>query len=274
MSDSLTQPKAALGTIALLANLVALSCALLGCGAASESADRALYLTALDSGDCAAVKSANLQDDCWLAWAAKPLERKAPGPQTPERANAVSQRVADTCAHVNAQRARAECYFLIAEKTGTPELCAQAGTFKDDCGLHAVSMAFAQNRALTEPWAYEQIVASGMNPDDLRPWSAYFREVLSRSSPLDRSACTSVADLEGAPPATARIEACTQTGRALFEDRLNQARDQRRFTCVGNIVQLPVPERVTWAPDAELDAIFARRTDLCTPMHAPSGGPR
>jgi hypothetical protein len=241
-----------------------LTCTVIGCGTEPASADRVRYLNALDSGECAAVQSADLQDDCWLARAAKPLERGA----------AVRQRVADTCAHINGKRARAECYFLIAEKTGTPELCAQADTFKDDCGLHAVSMAFARNRALTESWAYEQIVASGMNADDIRPWSAYFREVLSRSTPLDRAACAHVAALEGAATATERQEACTHTGRALFEDRLNQARDQRTFTCVGSVVQLPVPDRVLWAPDAELDAIFAGRTDLCTPLDAPPGARR
>ena len=259
MINSLRQPPAVLSAIALWVSIVAL-----GCAADSDSADRARYLKALDSGECEVVRGADLQDDCWLAQAAKPLERGAP----------VSQRVDATCAHVTGKRARAECFFLVAEHTGTPELCTQADTFKDDCGLHAVSMAFARSRTLTEAWAFEQIVASGMNPKDMRPWSAYFREVLSRSAPLDRAACGTVGTLEGAPTATERQEACTQTGRALFEDRLNQARDQRRFTCVANVVQLPVPDRVRWAPDAELDAIFAGRTDLCTPLDAPPGARR
>ena len=257
MTQTPRQP--ALRAIALMVSLPALAC-----NADVGSTDRARYLTALDSGACAEVRSSELQDDCWLAQAAKPLER----------GDSVTARVEATCAHVTGERSRAECYFLIAEHTGSPKLCNHADMFKDDCGLHAVSMAFARNRTLTEAWAYEQIVASGMNPRDIRPWSAYFRELLSRSAPLDRAACAHVGALDGAPSATERQEACTQTGRALFEDRLNQARDQRSFTCVDSVVQLPVPERVRWAPDAELDAIFAGRTDLCTPLDSPPGGRR
>lgn len=223
-----------------------------GCGGlpVDDAADRARYSDALRTGECASVHDVALADDCWIAAASR----------RPGRSADLATRTA-LCARVITDRDRGECYFAVAELYGAPQLCPQAVPFADDCALHVVSMRFARASTLTEEYATTQITTAGLKADDPRPWSAYFREVLGREQPLDRTLCSSQS-----PPLQ---EACRQTGLALFEDRLNQARDHRQFTCVGSKAQPPWPERVAWAPDPELDAVFTARSDLCMPLDVP-----
>lgn len=151
---------------------------------------------------------------------------------------------------------------MLAETNLRPDLCREAGPFADDCALHVVSWKFATSKELSEDAAAADIIASGLAVDDPRPWSAYFRELLGRAQPLDRSVC-------GAGSTPAREEACKRTGLALFEDRMNQARDRGTFMCVDGAPTGPWPDLVAWAPDPELDEAFAARSDLCTPLDRP-----
>lgn len=244
--------------------IVPLLLTLAGCGSDDAAADRRRYVAALASGDCAGVQTPDLRDDCALAAAGHAAE---PGTSAEARHAAV-------CGAVSADAARDECAFLVAERYRAPSLCRQAGRYADDCALHVVSAAFAVAKAPTEAWAAEQIAASGLAPDDPRPWSAYYRDRLGRSAPLDRAACAALDDAPARPDRATRAEACRQTALAVFDDRLNAARDRRRFRCEAGVVQPPLPALVQWVPDPDLDAAWARRTDLCTPMDAPPGGPR
>ena len=191
-----------------------------------------------------------LADDCWVAAASK----------RPESAASEAERAA-LCANVRAPRQVGECYFSVAELMGAPALCREAAPFADDCALHVVSIAFARSEAPTEAFAAEQIQRAGLSPADPRPWSAYFREVLGRVRPLDRSACGQVAP--------DHREACEQTTISLFSDRLNQARDRRQFTCVEGAPQPPWPDLVAFQPDAVFEQVMAARVDLCTPRDVP-----
>lgn len=191
-----------------------------------------------------------LADDCWIAAASK----------RPESAASEAERTA-LCQHVRDPRQVGECYFGVAELLGAPALCKDAAPFADDCALHVVSIAFARAEAPTEAFAAGQVANAGLLPDDPRPWSAYFREVLGRVRPLDRSACS-----RAAPE---HREACEQTAVALFSDRLNQARDRRQFTCVDGAPQPPWPELVAFQPDPVFDQVMAARGDLCTPRDVP-----
>ncbi len=93
----------------------------------------------------------------------------------------------------------------------------------------------------------------GLAQDDPRAWSSWFRWVLGQQATLDRSVCHAL------EPAVA--EACWRTGQALYDDRLNQARDQGLYPCDGGAT----PALLAHAPDEELDALrMAReRIDLC-----------
>ncbi len=221
----------------------------LGPGCVEDPAlDRARYRAALRTGDCATVKDVALSDDCWITAASR----------RPAGAASQSARTG-LCAHVVTDGDKGECAFAVAELLGTPELCRDAGPFADDCALHVVSAVFARQSTLDEGEARAQITLAGLAADDPRPWSAYFREVLGRKQPLAPSTCDS------ASPALK--EGCRQTARALFDDRLNQARDRRQFTCTDGQPTPPWP--FAWEPDPVLDAAFASRGDLCTPLDVP-----
>ena len=196
-----------------------------------------------------------LRADCWIAAAAK----------RPSSGSPLEQKLSD-CESIPSEHDRGECAFVLAETTLRPDLCTLAGPFADDCALHVVSWKFAASKVLSEDAAATDIVASGLAFDDPRPWSAYFRELLGRAQPLDRSTCAAVTS-------PARAEACRRTGLALHEDRMNQARDQRAFTCVDGIPTGPWPDQVAWAPDPELAEALAARTDLCTPLDRPAPRP-
>lgn len=204
----------------------------------SRTSDIHRYRQALDDGTCAAVEDPTLRDDCWIH-------------RTRE----------DQRSHCDAPsdaRARGECWFVLAEATADPSLCPRAVPFADDCALHVLSTSF---RALGEPGTHpgdheeevaRRIQAAGLAADDPRPWSAWYRQVLAGNLPLDRASCDAVADLP-------RREACRHTGLALYNDRLNHARDHHLWPCDGS----PLPRSLTVVPDPELDALVATRTDLC-----------
>ncbi len=224
---------------------------LLGCTPDGDPAsERAAYRDALRSGACEAVPAGALADDCWIAAASK----------RPESAHSEAERTA-SCARVTDPRQLGECYFTVAELLGEPALCLEAAPFADDCALHVVSIAFAKADAPTEAFATEQIARSGLAVDDPRPWSAYYREVLGRVRPLDRSAC--------AAASPDHREACEQTALALFADRLNQARDRKQFTCVDGAPQPPWPDLVAFQPDPAFEQAMATRGDLCKPRDVP-----
>lgn len=213
---------------------------LLACAdpASDATADRARFLAALASGDCSGVRDPALADECREATAKKP----------------------EDCAAVKDAELRGECWFTLAETAGDASLCTNAEPFAVDCALHVLSKGFADwiprgtKPGEQEAEAERRIVASGLAADDMRPWSAYYRFVLGASRPIDRAACAQVPD-------AARREACEKTGIALYQDLLNMARDRGAYPCDGG----PLPPLLAHTPDAELDAVRAARTDLCSP---------
>lgn len=236
---------------------------LAACASSTDgAADRARYVAALGTGDCASVQTPALRDDCALAQAGR---KDAGGP------DAAEARYAAVCGPVLADAARDECAFLVAERHHAPALCRRAGRYRDDCALHVLSAAFASAAQPDEAEAAARIAEAGLDAADPRPWSAYYRDALGRAAPLDASRCARLADAPGVPDRSMRAEACRQTALALFADRLNAARDRRRFTCVDGAPQPPWPAAVQWTPDAALDAAFAARNDLCAPLDAPPG---
>jgi hypothetical protein len=201
-----------------------------GCGQDHAEA----FAAALASGDCAALADGALRDAC-----------------------AVSH---GQCALAEAEAARSECAFQRAEREGDPKGCADAGVWADDCRLHLWAASFERwSPPDPTPGRDEALVEAQLPPfafaaDDPRPWSAWYRWVHGHTRPLDRSACAAVAD-------PARAEACRQTGLAHYGDMLNVARDRHVYPCDGG----PLPAFLAYTPDAEIDALRARRTDLCPP---------
>ena len=166
------------------------------------------------------------------------------------------------CHQIDVSVASEECAFQVAEITSDPTACAQSGRFRTDCRLHLLSARFSKWTPSTamadDPDLHLQLMQEsalvGLHPDDVRTWSAWFRWVLGRRLPLDRAICQNIAREE-------RRTACWETGRALYQDRLNQARDRGTFPCDGG----PLPEILTHTPDPELDTLRAARKveDLC-----------
>ena len=99
----------------------------------------------------------------------------------------------------------------------------------------------------------------GRAAGDMRPWSAWFRWVLGQQRPLDRGSCLA---LEGE-----LRQACWNTGRALYQDRLNRARDQGSYPCPAEQSgqRAPLPAALRHGADAELDQLRLEReaADLC-----------
>lgn len=165
---------------------------------------------------------------------------------------------ADRCEDLPTGMNRDECHFRRAEKRGNIAGCAQAGSFQEQCRMHVFSAGFATWSS--DPWVGrdEAVVAgkiaeAGFGPDDPRPWSAWYRHALNARRPLDRAACRTVG-------VELRREACLHTGIALYQDLLNVARDRKLYPCGG-----PLPPLLQTAPDPELDAVRASRTDVCSP---------
>jgi hypothetical protein len=188
----------------------------------------AAYTDGLATGDCAGIRDAALAEDCRVQ--------------------------AADCDGLSGASGE-ECWFRWAERSGDGGACARAGAFADDCRMHlfttrarGLKLAIGEE----EDRVAEAVATSGFAADDIRPWSAWYRTALDRLRPLDRGACASVAD-------PAHREACEKTGLALYADRLNRARDQRTWPCHGE----ERPAVLRHAPDPELDALVAARTDLC-----------
>ncbi len=208
-----------------------------------RSAEARVWATALASGDCQGLVE-DLHDACVIA----DVERTR----------------VDRCDDARAEHARGECRFRLAERTLDARICARAAPFAEDCALHVLSASFrtwvpagAAPGGPEEDRLAERIAASGLAVDDPRPWSAWYRWVLGAQRPLDRSACGKVASPE-------RREACIQTGRAVFEDRLNRARDEGTLGCGTSPGEHDaLPETLRHTADAELDAIVALRRARC-----------
>ena len=198
---------------------------------------------------CAPLQDEALRADCVLAGA------EALASAEPEAALAL-------CASLPEGASRDECVFQIAERSDDPGRCAGAGRFADDCRLHLWSRAVRE--LLPRGAAPGQVEAAaeialepyGFAPDDNRPWSALYRELLARQRPLDRASCA-------AAPSAARQEACWNTGRSVFEDRMNVARDRHSAPCDGGAP----PALLETTPDPELAAALEQRmkADLCAP---------
>ncbi len=205
------------------------------------------YRDGLKTGDCGQIRDDALRDDCWLA----AVQRRKGSKKLPE----------DLCARIDTERVQEECWFALAERKKDTALCASAGAFRDDCVLHVLSQSFA---LWVDPAAgpgdqdeefAARVKQTGMDPADPRPWSAWYRWVLGQRLPLDRGACGRVGD-------AARREACMATGIALYNDRLNRARDRRSYPCPAPD-QTGLPPDLQYTPDGDLDTLRASRSDLC-----------
>lgn len=211
---------------------------ILACGGETTS-DAHLYQQGLQTGDCSSIAEVDYRDDCFLVTAAK-------RPDNP-------------CGAIQSERLRSECWFQVAEQRRDASLCARAGEFREDCALHLLSSSFGKSVVKgTRPGEREgeiekKIQEAGMEITDPRPWSAYYRWVLGGIRPLDRALCRAVTD-------PMRQEACLNTGLAAYNDLLNYARDTKAFPCPKGS---PLPKLLQYAPDPELDALIAGRTDLC-----------
>lgn len=219
---------------------------LTACGAPSDHAPAAeahAWAKALATGDCEGL-AADLHDACVIA----DVERLR----------------ADRCDDARTVRARGECRFRLAERTLDARICARAAPYVEDCALHVLSATFrswvpagAAPGGPEEELLAGKIVQAGLDVDDPRPWSAWYRWVLGAQRPLDRGACGKVASPQ-------RREACVQTGRAVFEDRLNRARDEGTIGCsASDSAQDAVPELLRHTHDPELDALVAQRRARC-----------
>lgn len=181
-------------------------------------------------GRCEGISDARLHDDC-LLWKG-------------------------SCEGIGAERPRGECWFRVAEASDDVSLCPKAGVFRDQCALHLISGAFMESFPKAAPGVDEEAVAAlvasaGFADDDMRPWSAWYRHALGKP-PLDRGRCDAVAD-------PGRREACRQTGLALYNDRLNQARDRHLYPCDGG----PLPTLLSHVEDPGITSLIAARSDLC-----------
>lgn len=210
------------------------------------------YAEALRSADpeaCRALKDTTMRADCLLA-------------VVEGQARAEPEATAELCDEVPEGTWRDECWFQLAERSRTPEHCARAGLFADDCRLHALSSALPRLLKASAPGAFEAALAPellklGFQATDLRPWSAAYRHALGRQRPLDRASCAqaaSQADLD-------LVTVCRQTALALMNDRLNRARDTGRVPCDGG----PLPPELQFTPDPDLQAMLDERRarDLC-----------
>lgn len=197
------------------------------------------YQAALATGACETVVDPTLRDDCWLAH----LDPTAAAP----------------CSRLTTQKLIDECHFELAERTGEPAHCRDAGAFREDCGIHLLVASFGrwvpatalpgEHEALIEGYARE----AGFSAADPRPWTGYYRWLLGNQHPMDRSTCDVLADPD-------RRDQCRQAGLALYHDLLNVARDRGVYPCD----EAPLPDFLQYAPDPALDmARRRRRPELC-----------
>ena len=228
----------------------------LACFGGPPPVDPAAYAAALaavaadpaaGAEQCRALTTDAERTDC-LSAAAEGLARAEPAA------------AATLCAELPDGLWRDECGFQVAEVAGDPARCAAAGRFAEDCRMHLWSRAVARALpAAPSPTQAAEPIARlaldfGFDAADPRPWVAAWRIVGAQMDPLDRAACDAL-------PAE-RADGCRATLRDLYADRLNHARDTRRFPCDGQ----PLTGRLAYAaPDPELDALVAsrREADLC-----------
>ncbi len=247
--------------------LVATTAALLGCGAEGGPAiDQARYTEALETAPqdpaaaweaCEPIMDPGLLGDCRLAV----MERWA------SRKGAHSEELLARCASLQPQRTAWECAFQVGERRGDPGACAQAGDFADDCRLHLLSRGLrawvGAEASAAEPVLHERLraetAAVELPEDDPRAWSAFFRAALDKPRLLSRAPCRVL----GVP----LQEICLETGRSLYDDRLNRARDRGLYPCEG--AELPAMLHID--EDPELEALRAKRheRDLCPPGGQP-----
>ncbi len=201
---------------------------------------------------CRAIDDGDLRSECGLAG----VEAIAAFHDEP------TSSLLSRCHSLDSDMAVQECAFQVAEARNDPEACSNAGRFEPDCRLHLLSGSFKswveKGTRASDPDLHRQMEQKcldvGLQPDDLRAWSALFRWVLGSSLPLDRAVCREITRPD-------RSDACWQTGRALYEDRLNQARDTRSYPCDGG----PLPQDLLTTPDPQLESIRNRRVhqDIC-----------
>ncbi len=225
--------------------------------AQQETYQRALEQLATDPENawsrCQKLSDPGLAGDCKLAVMEAMAQRPAPD----------SAWLLQRCAEIEPSWVAHECAFQVAERRDDPAACGVAGPFEDDCRLHLLSSSFTSWADPEAPASdrdqlallAEQVSRVGLGADDARAWSAWFRWVLGRSSIMDRSACLPL-------PSPLR-EACWETGRALYNDRLNHLRDRGLYPCDGSTP----PTQALHTPDEELQAILQDREarELCPP---------
>lgn len=166
----------------------------------------------------------------------------------------------ETCAALCARAPESggeECWFLLGEYSEDPSACANAGSLADDCRMHVFSDRLhnelpkgakpGEVEETVRPW----LIWAGFSPTDDRPWSATYRQLLQRNSPLDPGSCAAISD-----PALQEI--CTRTAVPVFHDLLNMHRDKGAQLCTG---ELPFPVVLTPALEAELAQ--RRAQELC-----------
>ena len=218
--------------------------------AAGAATDAAAYAAALQtvgsdpltaSDRCATIRSPGILADCITAAA------EALAGTDPEGASRL-------CASVPPGTGRDECSFQVAEHSGEPDRCSEAGRFVEDCRMHLWSrtLASAVPRGTDLGDAEPRVVAlasqSGFTDDDPRPWVVLTRHLLGAEPVLDRSACDDLTQAE-------RQRTCRSAARDLFHDRINHARDTGQFPCDGG----PLPAILRHTADPGLEAVLTER---------------
>lgn len=191
---------------------------------------------------CAAITAPPLQADCLAAGA------EALAATHPDKAQTI-------CAQLDDGLIADECWFMVAEQSKNPALCSRAGRFREDCALHLLqqAVAAADPRAADDARIPALITTAGFETTDPRALTLVFRHALARQQPLDLSICD----------ASVSAEWCIRAGGGLLNDRLNRARDTGAISeawCSGDRQDV---ESVRYVPHPELDAVVARRDDLC-----------
>lgn len=191
---------------------------------------------------CAAVHPPALHADCVIAGVERLVRADAPAARA-------------LCASLP-RPGRDECAFRLAEGSGEPADCADAGAFVTDCRMHLwsrrVEAALPADGGPAD-WAQvlgPEVPAFGLDPAAEAPWIAVFRAGFGRTARLDLSGCAAVAAAAG-PTAAA---ACPRAAEGLLHDRWNHARDTGGAPCTG-----PLPPSLDPGSDPALQAVIARR---------------
>ena len=169
---------------------------------------------------------------------------------------------AELCRSLPEGVGRDECWFQLADVSGSAAWCGDAGRFRDDCRMHLwTQLLLARLPRNSTPAeavtaARPLLAQTDFTEDDGRPWVAVFRMSLGPRRPFDRSLCDAIED-------ATLTGICRDAGRDLYGDLLNHARDKGRFPCDGG----PLPTELQTAPDPELAALVEarREVDLCPP---------